>query len=115
MIKAVLKNIPDGTPNGRINGFVLSGHANYAKHGKDIVCAAVSMLAINTVNSIETLTEDEFEVEQGESGELSFRFTKEPSKEGQALLDALRIGLESVKAEYGSSYIEISKEVEPLC
>ena len=111
MIKAVIVD----TPEGRMNGFVLNGHAGYARHGKDIVCAAVSMLAINTVNSVETLTKDEFEVEQGESGELSFHFTKEPSKEGQALIDALRIGLESVEAEYGSSYIEISKEVKPLC
>ena len=111
MIKAVIVS----TPEGRMNGFMLKGHAGYAKHGKDIVCAAVSMLAINTVNSVETLTEDKFEVEQGESGELSFRFKEEPSREGQALIDALRIGLETVKAEYGSSYIEISKEVKPLC
>ncbi len=111
MIKAVIQD----TPEKRTCGFVLSGHAGYAKHGKDIVCAAVSMLAINTVNSIETLTDDEFDVQQGESGELSFHFTKTPSDKGQALIDALRIGLETVEAEYGSSYIEISKEVKPIC
>ena len=34
-------------------GFDMSGHAGYDDIGKDIVCAAVSVLVINTLNSIE--------------------------------------------------------------
>ena len=34
------------------------GHAGYAEEGQDIVCAAVSALIINTVNSLETFTDD---------------------------------------------------------
>ena len=34
-------------------GFSIKGHAGYAEHGQDIICAAVSVLAQNTVNSIE--------------------------------------------------------------
>ena len=30
----------------------ISGHAKYAAHGKDIVCAAVSSITITTVNAI---------------------------------------------------------------
>ena len=36
----------------RLIGFDLKGHADYAPEGKDIVCAAVSVLAITTVNSL---------------------------------------------------------------
>ncbi len=38
---------------GIYQGFLCSGHAGFARAGRDIVCAAVSVLVINTVNSIE--------------------------------------------------------------
>ena len=38
-------------------GFDMSGHAGYDDIGKDIVCAAVSVLVINTLNSIERFTD----------------------------------------------------------
>ena len=34
-------------------GFQTEGHAEYAEPGEDIICAAVSILVINTINSIE--------------------------------------------------------------
>ena len=40
------------------DGFRMEGHAEYAKYGKDIVCAGVSALVINTINSIEEFTGD---------------------------------------------------------
>ena len=43
---------------GRFFGFQLKGHAEYAEPGEDILCSAVSALAINTVNSLEELTRD---------------------------------------------------------
>ena len=45
---------------GLIEGFSLKGHAGYAEHGSDIVCSAVSMLTINTLNSISEFTSDAF-------------------------------------------------------
>ena len=44
--------------DGQALGFQISGHSGYAEAGSDIVCAAVSALAENTVNSIEAFTED---------------------------------------------------------
>ena len=38
--------------NGNYLEFVSKGHAGYAEEGQDIVCAAVSVLVINTVNSL---------------------------------------------------------------
>ncbi len=33
-----------------INGFKISGHANYDSYGKDIVCASVSSIVITSIN-----------------------------------------------------------------
>ena len=51
---------------GKISGFAVQGHAGYAESGSDIVCAAVSVLTQNTVNSIEEFTEDGFSVDVDE-------------------------------------------------
>ena len=39
----------------RITAFTCNGHAGYAKASEDIVCAAISMLVINMINSIELI------------------------------------------------------------
>lgn len=36
--------------NFYIDGFTISGHANYADHGSDIVCAAISSIALTSVS-----------------------------------------------------------------
>ncbi len=49
----------------------MEGHAGYADEGEDIICAAVSALALNFFNSVETFTEDGFEGGAGqESGSV---------------------------------------------
>ncbi len=50
MIELILK-----TKDKKISGFEVSGHANYDDPGKDIVCSAVSMLTINTINTLEAV------------------------------------------------------------
>ena len=35
--------------------FTCMGHAGYGKYPNDIVCAAISVLVINTINSLEEL------------------------------------------------------------
>ena len=39
----------------KLCGYDINGHAEYAEPGEDIICAAISVLAINTANSIEKL------------------------------------------------------------
>ena len=53
------------TKDGVIKGFQSKGHAGYANAGEDIVCASISILVINTINALEQLTEDGFQVEAG--------------------------------------------------
>ena len=38
----------------------VKGHAGYDEYGKDIVCAAVSVLTVNMANSVEKFTDDSF-------------------------------------------------------
>ena len=40
-------------------GLTVDGHAGYAEIGKDIICAAVSVLAQGLVHSLKALTDDE--------------------------------------------------------
>ncbi len=95
--------------NGNYKQVVCKGHAGYADSGSDIVCAAVSMLVINTVNSLEALTDTAMQVEAEEtSGMISFRFTED----GRLLVDSLILGLANVAGQYGKRYVKLKfKEV----
>lgn len=93
---------------GRYRGFTIEGHAGYAQAGEDIVCAAVSALVINAVNSIERFTEDAFtcDCEDGMIRELVF--SSEVSKESELLMDSLMLGLTEIQKSYGGKYITVS-------
>ena len=87
-----------------------NGHADYAEKGQDIICAAVSALIVNTVNSVETLTEDLIISEAGD-GYVYFSFPNGYS-ESTALCKITFAGLESIRRDYGAQYLEIAfKEV----
>ena len=80
-------------------GFITSFAVNH--HGDSHVCAAVSMLVINTVNSIEALTEAKFSCDYNEDGGfLSFVLLSEreteAGKDAGLLLDAMVLGFQSV-------------------
>ena len=94
-------------------GFSSIGHAEYAEEGYDIICAAVSALAINFYNSVETFTDDGFEGTAGQDDiQFDFRFTSDISPESQLLMNSLVLGLQNIENDYGKSYINIRfKEV----
>ena len=50
------------TRNGEYKGFSCIGHSGYAEQGEDIVCAAISVLVINTINSLDELTGERFKL-----------------------------------------------------
>ena len=89
-------------------GFDVEGHAGYAEEGEDIVCAAISALVINTVNSIETFTEDKFRVDvDEESADICFSLEESPSKECLLLLNSLILGLQRMEDEQYTDFIDI--------
>ena len=79
---------------------------------QDIVCAAVSALVINFVNSLDELTDDHYQIDVSqEDAEIDVVFTEELSKEGSLLLRSLILGLTSVEEEHGQYLDVIFKEV----
>ena len=88
--------------NGKLTGFTFDGHAGYAEYGKDIVCAGVSSLVLNTINSIECFCKDDkFTLDTKEDGGfIAFSLLKDPSKEASLLLNSLELGMKSIKESY---------------
>ena len=54
--------------SGRIHSFEMSGHADFAEHGKDLVCAGASAVSFGAVNAMIALTGITPEIHQGEDG-----------------------------------------------
>ncbi len=89
-------------------GFESSGHAGYGNEGSDIVCAAVSALVFNAVNSIEQFTEDAYEGEAAEDGGLfKVWFPALPGERASLLMDSLVLGIQGIEAEYGTKYVRL--------
>ena len=98
--------------NGKYCGFKAFGHAGYEDIGKDIVCSAVSILIINTSNSIEKFTEDLFTSEIHEDGTTEVILCENISHDTVLLMDSLLLGLNQIKEVYGKKYLKIEyKEV----
>ena len=89
-------------------GFQAVGHAGYADAGEDVVCSAISILTINTINAIETFTDDKFSLKTDEKrGSIEFRLKDVPSKETTLLLDTMVLGLQSIESnEIYEDYID---------
>ncbi len=89
------------------------GHAEYADSGKDIVCAGVSTLVINTINAIEAFTKDEFDSRTDPaSGLIDISFRHPPGHDAQLLLKTMILGLQDIQSNYGTDYSFIDfKEV----
>jgi hypothetical protein len=83
-------------------GFEISGHAGFAEKGEDIVCAAVSVLSINTVNAIESLTSNLISVETREDGYLKIQSVDEFDSYGELLMDAFVLGILNIYDEYSN-------------
>ncbi len=91
-------------------GFRAHGHAGMAESGQDIVCAAASVLMINTINAIEEYTEDPFSGSENEvDGSIEFMLESEPTQEANLLLKALVLGLRTMQEDY-EEYINLSFE-----
>ena len=91
-----------------ITGFYSAGHAGYAESGSDIICSAISVLTINTINSIEAFTDDKFDEDEGI---VIFKMAMPVSPETSILLKSYELGVSSV-AEDNPKYLSISvKEV----
>lgn len=91
--------------------FTCMGHAGYADSGKDIVCAAVSVLVINTIHSLEVLAKEDIKVDADENtGFIQCIFVREPNTKSILLMDSLVLGLKEIKKQYGKKFLELKFE-----
>ncbi len=93
-------------------GFTCFGHAGYAKRGEDdIVCAAISVLTTNTINSMELIAKENFEIQVNEeTGFLDCRFDHLMNEQSKLLMESMILGLESIAEQYGKKYIKLKFE-----
>ena len=67
----------------------------------DIVCAAISMLTTNTINSIETFTDDFFSYEENEeTGYMKLMLDENASDKSQLLISSMVLGLSQLEKSY---------------
>ena len=92
--------------NNKVYEIVIKGHAEYDDYGKDIVCAAVSSMAITTVNGIISLDES-IDYEEN-NGFLKIRVLKD-TEINNKLLDNLVNLLSELVMQYPEN-IEIRNE-----
>ncbi|MFD1550013.1 ribosomal-processing cysteine protease Prp [Levilactobacillus fuyuanensis] len=90
----------------RIDSFQITGHADSGEYGQDIVCAAVSVLAITTVNSLQRIAKIPVQVDNRDQ-EGGFLEVHLPPKleataelKGQTLLQSFADGLRDVATNY---------------
>jgi uncharacterized protein YsxB (DUF464 family) len=93
--------------NNKVYELVIKGHAGYDVHGKDIVCAAVSTMAITTINNIIALDNDSIDYEEN-SGLLIIRVIRD-TEVNNKLLDNLVRMLTELMNQYPKN-IEIRNE-----
>ncbi|MCI7129399.1 MAG: ribosomal-processing cysteine protease Prp [Lachnospiraceae bacterium] len=94
-------------------GFCCEGHAGYADAGEDIVCAGISTLVINTINSIEALTVTKILADADEGdGSIYVNFPSGCDKQAKLLVDAMILGLQGIQTNYGKKFLTLDfKEV----
>lgn len=99
------------TKQGEYREIKCKGHAEYAESGNDIVCAAVSVLIINTLNSLEELCGLSVKPRKSEKkGLLAFELPEELDERAVVLLDSLALGCVSIEKEYGKKYCKVKFE-----
>ncbi len=94
--------------NDEYMGFECIGHSGYAKSGKDIVCASISALTINFVNSVDEFTSSKCDVDADEkSGYMKVTVNDSQNADVQLLFKSLRLGLNGVQESY-SKYLKLT-------
>ena len=98
MISAILYLGKDGYSACRI-----TGHSGQAEAGRDIVCAAVSILGCTCVNALESVCGIIPLVTENDAGVLSFQLPEinpEENAKAQILMGALKQGLTDLADAY---------------
>jgi len=100
--------------NNILYKFVVYGSTDYDEYGKDIVASALSVLSINTINSILSLTDIDIKYESTTLNDKPYlecyidRFdNSEQKKEYNLFIESLKLGVKEIEELYGSQYVEV--------
>lgn len=88
-----------------VKSLTVSGHANYDKYGKDIVCAGVSAVVTGGINALESQV-DNVEI-INEDNKLGVKVINN-NEFIQTVLNTILIQLETIERSY-KKYIKITK------
>ncbi len=92
--------------SGNIIGFHVIGHSGYSESGTDIVCASVSALVFNCINSMEKFSETKFDLHQNESeGMIDLKCVNNLDEAAILLLKSLFLGIRGIQDAYGEQYV----------
>ena len=100
------------TNKNEYKGFTCMGHAGYAKRNQpDILCAAISALVTNTINSLEELAGEQMNVVSNEeTGFIRCDFESSLKEKSAFLLDSMVYGLKTLSNDYGTKYLQVKFE-----
>ncbi|MDR5657900.1 ribosomal-processing cysteine protease Prp [Serpentinicella sp. ANB-PHB4] len=97
-----------------VNKYVVSGHAQAAEYGQDIVCSAVSVLSQTTLLGLYEVAEIkvDYEIQDGYLRcSVPESISSEARKKANLLIDTMIIGMRNISESY-SKYIDFhDKEV----
>lgn len=107
MIKAVFTR----NQSGYLDSAEISGHAGSGEYGFDVICAAVSTLSINFVNSLEALADCQAQliINDVEGGYMKIDLSSLPQHEEdnvQLLFESYLLGLTNLATD-SSEFVEM--------
>jgi uncharacterized protein YsxB (DUF464 family) len=80
---------------GEITGFAITGHANTAPRGQDIVCAGVAALSQTAVLGLDRHLKRKINVDQAD-GRLVLELSDPPDTATAAILETMLLGLKEI-------------------
>lgn len=102
--------------NGKLQGFLVRGHAGYAPTGEDIVCAGVSALVQTAAAGLKCFLSQEPLVKDRTKDlcdvfvklMLPEDLTEEEKNTAQVILKTMELGMRGIAASYGR-YLEVRR------
>ena len=96
---------------GKIEGFLIWGHARYAPHGRDVVCAGVSAVATTALIGLRKRIPRNVRYRIIPGGLMYCRLfgelPDEAAGDAQTILDVMVLGLKAIRKSH-QEYIEIT-------
>ena len=80
-----------------LSSLLIKGHANTAPAGKDLVCAAVSAIAIGALNALENVDDYEIEVDEGL---VKVEIPGALSEHDETVFETLIVQLKTIEVSY---------------